>query len=216
MLGVLLPAAILFWIWRSSSKKEMTAPQKAVLDRALLSQNPDAIQKVAVAFGREGHGDVEKRLKRRASLAVREPAEVAFTCELFRNALNDPSGRGTTEKTRLVAKALAGKEMTESARFLLDFARGFERARSVAPVYVPPIGPAGRPEGGPESESFQSDVVADPMSAMPNIFDSEKAAEEPRDPDLPPGAVPGDPPIDMAPIVDEDLPPIPSAEGEMY
>jgi len=212
MLGVLLPAAILFWIWRSSSKKEMTPAQKGVLDRALVSQNPDAIAKVAVAFGREGHGDVEKRLRRRANLAVREPAEVAFTCELFRNALADPSGRGTTEKTRLVAKALRGKEMTESAKFLEDFARGFERARSVAPVYVPPIGPAGQPEG----ETLAPDVVANPMSAMPDIFQSEEAEKEPRDPDLPPGVNPGDPPIDMAPIVDEDLPPIPSAEGEMY
>jgi hypothetical protein len=201
MLAVLIPAGIAFWIWRSSRKREMTSTQKAVLDKALASQNPEAIQKVAVAFGREGHDEAMRRLKLRAGLTLREPAEVMLHCEAFRNALAEPTGRGTTVATREVALKLKRRGLTECGKFLEDYARGVERCRSIAPVYVPPLGPSGAPEAGPIP------------GVVPNTFESEDAACEPRDPDLPPGVNPGDPPIDMAPIVDEDLPPIPSEGG---
>jgi hypothetical protein len=203
MLAVLIPAGIAFWIWKSSRKREMSSSQKAVLDKALASQNPDAIAKVAVAFGREGHGEAMRRLKLRAGLALREPAEVMLHCEAFRNALAEPTGRGTTMATREVALKLKRRGLTECGKFLEDYARGVERCRSIAPVYVPPLGPSGAPETGPIP------------SVVPNTFDSESAAREPRDPDLPPGVNPGDPPIDMAPIVDEDLPPIVDQAGGM-
>lgn len=202
MLGVLIPLGIGFWLWRSSRKKEMTAGQRATLDKALASTNPAAITKVAVAFGREGHSEAMRRLKVRAGLAVRDPSVAALYCEAFRNALADPSGRGTSERTREVALKLKGREMTESAKFLEDFARGYERSRNITPVYVPPMGPSGNPETGPIP------------SVVPNTFDSEYAAQEPRDPELPEGMNPGDPPIDMN-IQDEDLPPPADDAGGM-
>src|ERR1700677_168309 len=201
MLGILIPAGIAYLVWRSSRKKEMSPGQSAVLAKALASQNPEAIQKVAVAFGREGHSEAMRRLKLRAGLAVREPAEVALHCELFRDSLSEPTGRGTTVATRATALKMKRRGMTECGKFLEDYARGVERCRSIAPVYVPPLGPSGAPE------------VGTLPGTVPNTFESESASQEPRDPDLPPGVNPGDPPIDMAPIVDEDLPPIPEMGG---
>lgn len=203
MLGVLIPVGIAYLVWRSSRKKEMSSSQKAVLDKALASQNPDAIAKVAVAFGREGHSEAMRRLKLRAGLTLREPAEVMLHCEAFRNALAEPTGRGTTVATRAVALQLKRRGMTECGKFLEQYAKGVERCRSIAPVYVPPLGPSGAPETGPIP------------SNIPNTFEADAAAAEPRDPDLPPGMNPGDPPIDMPPIVDEDLPPIPDDDGGM-
>lgn len=201
MLGLIIPLGIGYLVWRSSRKKEMSTSQSAVLQKALASQNPQAIQKVAVAFGREGHSEAMRRLKLRAGLALREPAEVMLHCEAFRNALAEPTGRGTTVATRAVALQLKRRGMTECGKFLEDYARGVERCRSIAPVYTPPLGPSGAPEVG----TIPGDV--------PNTFEAESAGQEPRDPDLPPGVNPGDPPIDMAPIVDEDLPPIAPEQG---
>ena len=202
MLGLIIPLGIAYLVWRSSHKKEMTASQRATLDKALASTNPGAIAKVAVAFGREGHSEAMRRLKIRAGLRLRDPAEVLLHCEAFRNALTEPSGRGTSERTREVALKLKGKEMTESAKFLEDFARGFERSRNITPVYVPTLGPSGA-----ETEGLNPSVV-------PNMFESESAAKEPRDPDLPEGMNPGDPPIDYM-IEDDDLPPPADDAGGM-
>lgn len=201
MLGLIIPLGIGYLVWRSSRKKEMSPGQKAVMDKAMSSTNPEAITKVAVAFGREGHGEAMRRLKVRAGLAVRDPAEALLYCEAFRNALSEPTGRGTTVATRAIALKMKRRGMTECGKFLEQYAKGVERCRSIAPVYVPPLGPSGAPE---------TDMLP---TNIPNTFDAESAAREPRDPDLPPGVNPGDPPIDMAPIVDEDLPPIPEEGG---
>lgn len=181
MLAFVLPAAVAAWWLFFRKPKELTDKHQAVIARALESTNAAAINKVAVAFGAEGHSEVAALLRRRAALTSRAASEVRGDQQDLVDAIIAPVRNGSCKYTRETAERFKRRGLTCTGRLLDDYARGLERSRAIQPVFVPLTDAAGNPEPGqagndalppevPGTGEAEADIDV-PVPASPNPFD---------------------------------------------
>jgi hypothetical protein len=145
MLAVLIPAGVAAWWLFFRKPKALTEKHQEVITKALESTNAPAIQKVAVAFGAEGFSEVSAHLRKRAALIGRDASTLRRDQEDFVQALTAPVRSGESRYTREVAERFHKRGMSGSAKCLMQFCKGYERAMSVPPVF---LNAAGNPEHG--------------------------------------------------------------------
>jgi hypothetical protein len=167
--------------------KALTDKHQEVIARALESTNAAAINKVAVAFGAEGHGEVAALLRRRAALTSRAAQEVRADQQDLVDAIIAPVRNGSCKYTRETAERFKRRGLTCTGRLLDDYARGLERSRAIQPVFVPLVGPNGEPE-------------PQPGDGLPPEVPGTGEAPEDIDVAAPPSPNPFDKPMDTGPI----------------
>jgi hypothetical protein len=211
LFALLIPIGFAAWWFLGRPPKALTEAHQATIAKALESTNSAAIQKVAVAFGHEGFPEVSMMLSQRAKLEGRGASEVRVHQDALRDALVSPVRAGDCKYTRATAEKFRRRGLTCSSKFLLDYASGLERSRSIEPVFVELVGPSGDPEpvaGG--SNTLPPDVV----------MLSEQDAESVIPPPVTASPMFGNPPLqvgDNTPVLGtlvEDMPEAPAGGGE--
>lgn len=176
MLALVLPAAVAAWYFWLRKPPTLTAAHEAVIAKAMQSTNAPAIQKVAVAFGREGHAEVAARLSQRAKLEARPSAELRAAQDELVQAITAPVRSGDCRYTRATADRFKRRGLHCAGKLLEDYADGLERSRGVQPVLTATLDASGNPEPG-QGEALPPEVpgTGDDLSVLPkskNPFDN--------------------------------------------
>lgn len=175
MLALVLPAAVAAWWFLFRKPPSLTPAHEAIVAKAMASTNAPAIQKVAVAFGREGHTEVAARLAQRARLEGRGSDELKAAQRELTEAITAPVRSGDCRYTRATADKFRRRGLHCTGKLLEDYATGLERSRTIQPVL---LNAAGNPEPGqgstdeglpPEVPGTGNDASIMPKS--PNMFD---------------------------------------------
>ena len=112
-----------YFVTRKKKPQGMTPERQQIYEAALLSlKDPNGLDKLSDAFGKEGLNDESALLRKRALLRRRSPDQKKEDTKVFKDALNS---RDSVEVNK-IANEFEERGMTGAAFRLKQYAKGLE------------------------------------------------------------------------------------------